>query len=260
MTAPAALAETGRFASNNPLIDACFDQPDFEGTPRLAYVVGSTRRSGSTYLSSLLAATGVLGVPTEYLKSSGPNKDLLARAGQDPEDRSVETYAAALTRLRTTPNGVFGLHAHFDQFAMGLRHQLFGRLLPAPRFLYIRRRDLLGQAISLIHARQTDRWTSLGEASGAPSYDGKAIREALHGLIQQNANWELYFAEAGAEPFLLFYEDLVAEPERLLAGICAFLGVEWDGRFAQPRAPLERQADPVKQLWRERFLAERQGG
>ena len=197
-------------------------------------------------------------MPTEYLPASGPHREILERAGHDPDDRSIEGYAAALAALRTTPNGVFGLHAHFDQFVTALRLGLFGRCLPAPRFLYIRRRDLLGQAISLVHARQTRQWTSNGAASGEAAYDGRAIREALHGLIQQNANWELYFAEAGIEPCLLVYEELVTAPERELARICAFLGIDWDGGFERPRASIDRQVDPAKQAWRARFLAERQ--
>ncbi len=244
-------------ASDQPLVGPAFDQPRWSGTPRLAYVLGSTRRSGSTYLASLLAATGVLGVPTEYLPSAGPHRELLERAGHDPDDRSIEGYAAALAALRTTPNGVFGLHAHFDQFATALKLGLFGRCLPRPRFLHIRRRDLLGQAISLVHARQTRQWTSNGVASGEAAYDGRAIREALHGVIQQNANWELYFAEAGIEPLPLVYEEVVAAPERELARVCAFLDVSWDGAFDRQRAPIERQEDPLKQAWRVRFLAER---
>ncbi|HEU4652101.1 MAG TPA: hypothetical protein VFS49_11875, partial [Croceibacterium sp.] len=51
-----------------------FDFPERDGVPERPWLFASVPRSGSTYVSHLLWATGCLGAPLEYLnfEPSGP--------------------------------------------------------------------------------------------------------------------------------------------------------------------------------------------
>jgi len=77
------------------------------------YILCSTPRCGSTLLCDLLAQSGDLGVPHEYLNISSHGLVLMSRLGIDLTDPNLAlTYLNTLKRARTTPNGIFGLQAH----------------------------------------------------------------------------------------------------------------------------------------------------
>ena len=84
-----------------------FDFPLRPGLPERPWLLASVPRSGSTFVSHLLWATGSLGAPLEYLnfEPTGP----YGFASGSPVAQN-ELWAAVLRR-RTSPNGVFGLKA-----------------------------------------------------------------------------------------------------------------------------------------------------
>src|SRR6187397_2933151 len=87
--------------------EAEFDFPARDRPPERPWLFASVPRSGSTYVSHLLWATGCLGAPLEYLnfEPTGP----YGVASESPAKQS-ELWRGALQR-RTSPNGVFGLKA-----------------------------------------------------------------------------------------------------------------------------------------------------
>jgi LPS sulfotransferase NodH len=98
--------------------DARFDLPEFPG-PTFSgtatdYAICALPRSGSTLLAFLLGASGLMGVPDEYLHPD--HSRVLARHfglfdGGDPPD--VETYLACVRKRRTSANGVFGIKVQY---------------------------------------------------------------------------------------------------------------------------------------------------
>src|SRR6186713_2298385 len=84
-----------------------FDFPARNGPPELPWMLASVPRSGSTYVSHLLWATGCLGAPLEYLnfEPSGPYG-----FASDSSPRQAALWDRVV-RHRTSPNGVFGLKA-----------------------------------------------------------------------------------------------------------------------------------------------------
>src|SRR5262249_15586129 len=89
---------------------------DFPPTAcRFKYLICSTPRSGSTLLSTGLASTGRAGRPLEYL-SQPYGVVFKERNGR----LLLPEYWRFLVTRRTTPNGVFGMKMHFDQFANNL--------------------------------------------------------------------------------------------------------------------------------------------
>ena len=110
-------------------------------TPTRGYVICSEHRSGSTFLCQLAASTGRLGIPDEYFRHT----EFSVAVDRDP------TLLGGILARATTANGVYGLKVFSQQFDATMRAR-WTQSLPGLRFVHLERRDLLGQAISLVKA------------------------------------------------------------------------------------------------------------
>ncbi len=236
------------------LFDESYDQSPVTGAIR-PYVICTTQRSGSTVLCHLLAATGAMGVPTEYF---GAGADMMAFArrldaiGPDGGLR-VGRYLAALLRLRSTPNGVFGVKMHFHQLEGRSRRRPLENLLGEARYIWLRRRDPNAQAISFALARQTGRFHEVqGSArpTDDPPFQLRQIIDALRGILLQDAGWQAFFQANGIVPLELWYEDLLADPDWTCRRIGAFLGVAMDQPVSLDAVPIRRQRSATYDAWR----------
>ncbi len=216
------------------------------------YIIASTPRSGSTLLARTLGETGVAGRPAEYL-----NGELAAQLGARTGATNLVELLQAVMRLRTSPNGVFGLKLHWIQLegvllAAGLDPAR--ALRPSPRWIWMRRRDTLRQAISMVRARQTGAWHSTVPATAEPAYRGAAIARALTSLVAKDAAWQAYFEERGVEPCVVWYRDLVADRGAALRRVLDTLGIQADVPLPPPG--LQRQADDLTEEWVARYRKE----
>jgi trehalose 2-sulfotransferase len=233
---------------------------------RSAYLICATQRSGSTLLCKALARTGVAGRPEEYFEAlphTGlpaqprdylPQLDLLPLRQGPPLPPFAERLAEAV-RLGTTPNGVFGVKVMWSYFAP-VRDDLLAAL-PEPRFVFVRRRDRLRQAISLWRAIQTQQWNADDRAAGEPVYSRAAIDQLQARLADEEAAWERWLA--GRDALALVYEDLAERPADAVAAVLDHLGLDAPaGREAEP--PLRRQADALSDEWVRRHGAQPAAG
>ena len=240
-----------------------------------AYLVCATPRSGSTLLCEALKATGVAGRPEEYFESvvaTGrpprpeayldglDDREALALLGGAaapvaPPYSSLEgvgSYAEHMERVRewgTTPNGVFGAKLMWDH--LGRLHRRAGdplQLFGDPAFVWVRRRDVVRQAVSLWRAMQTQAWRDDSGASGVhePQYSFAALRHLVGRLIEHDRCWgELL---AGRPVLELAYEEVTADLPGAVRRTLDHLGV------APPEQELElpamrRQADELSDAW-----------
>jgi len=215
------------------------------------YLVCSSPRCGSTYFCQLLASTGILGVPREYLNVAG-------RWGRLDRDRPTDLQALLGRALQAgaTPNGIYGLKAHADHFAAIAAVVDPLRLLPNLKLVRIRRQDILAQAISWVRAQQTRQFLATDLQKHAPTYDAAAIRRLLGELIQQNAAWERLFATIGCVPLEVEYESLLATPQREVDRVAHLMGVRVPVPLAPQHVEVTIQRDQLNSGWRSRFLAE----
>ena len=134
----------------------------------------------------------------------------------------------------------------------GLLSAQFGRT----RFVYLRRGDVVAQAVPLLRAEQTGVWfeTARGrqEPGAKPGFDFGQVRERVRLIEDHNAGWEQWFARAGIRPFRVRYEELGAEPVRVASGVLAFLGLDLPagGGIAVRR---KRLADQLNARWTESY-------
>lgn len=223
-----------------------YDLPPYDGAQVADYVICSTPRCGSTLLGSLLIACGFMGVPTEYFNARHMSY-LKERLGAS----DLAGYITALRRIRTSPNGIFGIKTHFNQLKPLLPAVL--EQLHTPVYVHITRADTIAQAISLTIAQQTDAWSSEAVSSHEPRYDEAAIARNKAAIEAENDAWEQFFEQQGITPITMDYDDLVADPHGQIQPICAALGVDNDHTFDLAQSPKKKQANDVNKEWHARF-------
>jgi trehalose 2-sulfotransferase len=255
-----------------------------------SYIVCSTPRSGSTLLCDLLYSTGVAGRPEEYFEARAGTgvpphpgdylEGLQSRGTGISEDRtppaappysdlrgiSYRDHLERTFRLGTTDNGVFGtklmwsqiddlrtLTSQLDGYSGLALPELLDRLFGAPRYVWMRRRDKLRQAISLWRAIQTREWSSADatpdSSAPGPIYDFEAIDHLVRSLQADDDSWAQHFAAAGSAPLTIYYEDdLERDQTATIERVLDHLGVARPAGW-QPAPRLERQADGTNDEW-----------
>lgn len=214
------------------------------------YVICTTPRSGSNFLSQLLTSTGKLGRPLEYF--NGPARRVLDHP-DFPDD--PEAQLRAITDLGATENGVYGFKLFMSQFDAVIETRWAVRL-PNLSFLHLERRDVLGQALSWARAIQTGRYRSTSASTGEAFYDPEQIRNCLSRLIIEQARWRGYFAANGLNPMTIVYEDLVCDPGTVIETIGRQMTQDEAPQIDPALINLEIQRDGTSAEWRRRFVAE----
>ena len=191
------------------------------GAAKIGYAICSSPRSGSTFLAYLLLSTGVLGLPSEWLRGDdGPASSRYETYPSDPK-----AQLAFVLRDGVTPNGVYGLKMfpeHFDTTT----ESRWTEALPRLHYVDLVRRDLLGQAVSLSIARQTDSYGVWTPECREPVYDRDHIRRCLHFIALGEARWRLFYAANDIRPLQLVYEEVTADPQGAVDNVARLLGVE----------------------------------
>lgn len=234
--------------------------------PRLAYLVCATHRSGSNLLCQLLWHTGRAGYPQEAFSPTrmGPISEQHG-LGVDPAV-DFRGYLAALVAQRQTSNGVFGakiMWTHLDSFCARLgvpAERPFAAVesfLPGVRYVWMRRRDAVRQAISMVKAKQTGVYNSLqeqgGEEPAAAAYDFDAIDRQVRRFQKEDQAWGERFREAGVAPHPVFYEDLTEQVDAALRDVLRFLGLEAADDFRAPAVTYRRLWDETNEEWEARY-------
>lgn len=243
----------------NPIVGAEYDLPAFVGR-RCFYVIAESPRSGSQLLADLLWRTGRMGAPGEYFNMDRTVPGLSQRLGCGPvtDPGGVDAYLRAVIRHRTTPNGVFGLKAHFAQLRPFLAGRTTRELMRRGHFVWLRRRDTLAQAISYVFALRSGQWRLPHGAEKAPAkvdYSTRLVDRALSAIAGDERAWQIAFEHNRVAPLEVWYEDLVADPDSICRDICRLVGVEDAGPFRLSDSLLQRQAGPLNERWRARHAA-----
>ena len=215
---------------------------------RPGLIVCATPRSGSNYLCQLLASTGVLGVPREYFNPVG------RRAYDDPEyPDDPRAQLAQVFTTGATANGVYAVKAHPFQL-----RDLDGvdPLVELPDTLLVRLRRLgrLEQAVSWARVQQTGQFRAGDPAATEPTYDAKLVAASLRFLDDEEAWWD---ARLDPDRVLeVTYEDLVADPQRVVDRVAALVGLEEPAEIDPAVVTVRVQRDATSRRWVERYASE----
>ena len=215
---------------------------------QIDYAICSTPRSGSHYLGHLMYSTGNMGYPLEYFHP-GHFKRWTELSGSE----RVPEVIQYIRSRRTSPNGCFGFKAHFPQFLDLERAVPIDSVFTDCKFILIDREDLVGQAVSLVRARQTGQWMSMHEAQGTPEYAFDLVDKAMLSLLAEKASWLRWFA-VNAKPYLrITYEELQADPTVPLNRIARYFGLAEPVQIRVEDVVPQKQGTPENERWRERY-------
>ena len=213
---------------------------------RKLYIIATTSRSGSTHLCRMLTSTGRLGEPAEYYNPRSKPKRMLhwnASTGWE--------YFQQVLLHKSTPNGVCGLKVPTTAFD-DMRRDLGGVFeLLRPKYIWLRRRDLIRQAISLYRANETGIWhwhAGTDKPDACPPFDKAKIEASRRQIEQANDSWANWFGEHNIRPLEVWYEDVVAQPLETVQAICRHVGVD-DARLPPIESNLRMMRDSTTDLW-----------
>lgn len=208
-----------------------------------------TPRSGSSWFGDLLRSTRVLGNPEEFL-----NQDTNSEVVRRFATRTEIDYLNALETVTASGNGLFSIEAvwgHVELCGFDLLHY-YGDA----HFVYLRRRDILAQAISLLLATETGVYHNptggAGEAqTGAadrlvsPEKTFATIRRWWGHLMNYECQAEIQFAIRGIRPLRLTYEDIVGDPPGTVQQVREFCAIppEAGGPPSSSYAPVGGRAN-----------------
>ena len=228
------------------------------------YVICSTPRTGSTLLCELLASTGVAGNPHSYFRSQ--DIDRWASEWGLQQGWRFDSYIDAVRRFTATPNGVLGLRIMWgtldevlyelrslrnDESDLTVLEAAFGSL----RYIHLSREDVVGQAISLFRAEESNYWhsTQPGLPRRSVQYDYDEIAKRVESLEKDDRAWVEWFESLGIEPLSVSYEALDLHPRATTEEVLGYLGLEHIGEVS---APNKKLADETTEIWRDKFLLE----
>ena len=240
--------------------------------PRRCYVVCTIPRSGSNLLTDGLRATRRAGMPKQFFLPKFEAR-YAAELGVDPTSK-YPAYVRGIVKTKATHNEVFGFKLmswYLDDFLTRLRNtRAFGdastddlallqNAFPHARFIRVRRRHKLRQALSTARALQTGLWkVKNGESEEREAqFDAELIEQSLREAQRQEKIWDDFFQQIGVRPCEVEYEKLCQDYEGIISSVLDFLKISLP-RGARIGPPVTiRQSDEISRMWEDRFLAER---
>jgi LPS sulfotransferase NodH len=187
-------------------------------------VVCFVNRSGSNWLTDLLAATRKAGRAGEYL-----NADVVTRQSDQREHASLDDYLRFLAK-RTGRGRCFAFKTGIAQLHFLRKSRIIPDLIPKAKYLLVRRKDVAAQALSFIKAADTKEWQRF-EGQEPKPFDYAAVHDrhilgTIQSITDQYAGFEQYFATFGIDYISVVYEDLMDDTPGEFARIASELGIE----------------------------------
>lgn len=224
------------------------------------YGIAFTARSGSTWLGQRLIASKVLGDPREFFNIKAAEHSVHYSGARD-----FAEYFRYLRTVRQT-GGVFGYEVAYPHFKKLVVEGHVEFIDATTHWFFLRRRDMVGQAISHFRAANSGLYHAIpgrsAEKAPAPDYNADEIA----GLLLRTAAFEYEFAQffrdSGIQPTELWYEDCaVLSHEQLIELFVSTLGLD-RGRIAaalelEEESALKKLADQDSHRLADRFREDR---
>ncbi len=131
-------------------------------------------------------------------------------------------------------------------------------------FIYLRRDDVLAQAVSLHRAVQSGLWhkapdgTEIERQSDPqdPVYDRDTLSATIAGFEEDARGWRTWFTAEGIKPLELSYDALARDPLGMLQDVLEYLGLPEEAA-EDVDVPTAKLADAVNAEWIARYKADR---
>lgn len=210
-----------------------------------------TNRCGSNYLAHLLGTTGAFNAAGEFFNAETVLEHAVPRGLA-----SLQAYFSVLPDL-VPHRGRIAAKAGVDQLVMLADAGILDALGARARYLLLERQDRLAQAISRVIASQTGQWFAAQPAQAAERkvrYERAAIMREMDKIAHANAAFYAFFRANGIVPLHTSYEEVLADPQRIVEATGAAFGMSWL-RGHPEHIALTRQANEVNATWRTMYLS-----
>src|SRR6185369_3410155 len=218
-------------------------------------VICTTPRSGSNYLCEVMWQTSVLGRPREFFNPRIATR-LSAESGGSVDPLQVGWYIEKMRTMHSSPNKVFAAKILFEDFEALWPFRAFRDFFLGARKVFLRRRNVIDQAISYHFAKYTGQWMKENLPRMAREQVPLALGELklqIDWLHHQNAEWDNVF-QLGEFAFEeVVYEELLAEPVKVVAAVAEKLGLGPLPAGFQPRPTIAVQRDEYSAAFFKRF-------
>lgn len=180
-------------------------------------VVATTARSGSTLLCATLREVGGFGNPDEYLNLMRSDFDAVPGKVSRASSEDVSVRMRRWLEGDFRDEGVDAIKLMWTNFAdwRTLHPEALPAKLREARWIFLRRRDKIAQAVSLTRAKQTGQWhfeSRDEETRDADYLDFYSQAGCLAFIKRQEESWERFFARENIDPEHVWYEDFCVSP------------------------------------------------
>lgn len=239
--------------------------------PDRSYVVMMSPRSGSHLLTTHLQSIGY-GNPFEAFHFN--HESMRRRYGWEIDFNDPAAYLRKAIDSQIV-DGVFGTKVSWSQYQTFLKTarqltdpcdpsltdpELIEVFFPNARFICMKRRTKVRQAVSYSKAMQTGIWLvktdqdeSFKDYVMPPEYDREHIEGCLEELLAYDVVWENYLRRNGIDYLEVWYEGLAGDFVNKMRQIYHHLGIE---NQDLPEPAVKKLANVKSQEWVERFKAE----
>ena len=233
--------------------------------PTKSIIICSTGRSGSTLLGLTLGSIGHTGRSREFFRP-----DVLTENGVGSSANELYPYLAKVYAQGKTPNQVFGVKLHWDHMVnlleivrtdptwqSKLDIEILSDLFPNPKFIFIRRRNLVKQAISMEIGKQTGVYVVQKENAGKQAAHTEQrlffrplnIYRYKQGIKGRNQKWRSFFQQNNRPFFEVVYEDLVKDFDEIMLQVIEFSGVELPVGGVEITKATKKQGNKINERW-----------
>lgn len=229
--------------------------------PRSRYIIAITPRSGSTYLCDMMNRTKRLGKPHEALDFPYIKNHFDTVPGCTPEE-----YIRNLIRVRKTINNVSGLKASWFQFQNFKEAMTDQSYLKGFKYIYLTRRNLAAQAVSLYKATESSVFHTNKQHSEEAikqlnelEYDYGKIKNWYDHIVAQEKGWQDYFHKQRIFPLCISYEDIEDDIFTVLQRIAVYVAVNPENIVMPELTLFKKVSDERNVEWSLRFTLEQNG-
>lgn len=242
--------------------------------PTRSYIICATPRCGSHLLAEALQTTGIGGRPDEYFHTNryGQLQNKTGLIAELYGKRTLEEFRDMVLEFGSSENGVFGIILHWDslphiidnyhslpQYQNLNAAELFDDLFHNPKYIWIKRRDKVRQAISWVKAKQSDVWHSRKGSDSQPQleesfeYDFFKLEVHYKRFIEAENGWSKFFKTHDIEPFVVVYEDLTQNFEQTALDLLDFLEIPYPDDLVFQERTLRKQANSLNEQWAAKY-------
>jgi trehalose 2-sulfotransferase len=222
-------------------------------SPKIAYAVVSTPRSGSNAICEALSFTKIAGFPREDLRYTSQVLSLNCNF-------DYVKYLKILMSYRVTNNGVFGTKfiSHFLQQHEKSKFD-FNDIVNNFKFIYLIREDKVEQSVSAFMAQQTNVW-HLNSQQNCQQYESllkevtfekedlQKVHQIHKDMIEQENELQQLLIQYNISPLVIKYSDFEQNHNLIICQILDYLDIEYDPNLTINLSSKKLQSEVSKNI------------